>query len=526
MSSQRLHADRSLAPRFCDAVSMLVEAGRSSGDRVALRCGAESLTYRQYLGAAGACARTLLDRGHGGKRIVVALPNSLHLNVVVFGVLSAGSEVCLINPAYSERELRLQLEDARPSLVISGPDSTLDPTLAAAVDADYLAVTALDYASSPATLPDVEIRPDTPAVLLYTGGTTGRSKGVARTHRDLMLTVEGMQVCWPARLAQETWLNIAPVFHVWGFLMGCIVPAYMQAELVIAPRYKPETLVELLAQHRITVFGGGPAPIYSGLLAATNFADHDLSSLHLCPCGGSPCPPDLLRAWRSRTGVPLLQAYGMTEVAPITVCVADVDPDDCSVGFPMPHLQVEVVDLETGSTLPPGTAGEVRVSGATVLHEYLNRPDETALAVRSGWFYTGDIGKFDPAGRLYLVDRKKDMLIVGGFNVFPTEIDGVLCSHPDVLEAATVGIPDTRKGEIPVSFVALQPGTATDIAALTSHCARLLVDYKRPRTITLVDSLPRTPAGKIDRRTLAARAVEAPPASQRLERVRERPYQR
>jgi long-chain acyl-CoA synthetase len=509
MSALPLPHRATLVPRHANAVAMLRDATACASTRGALVCEGVRLTYAEYAARVGALAQMLSAHAVRGERIGVVMPNGIDVNIACFAVLAAGAELCLVNPGYSEREMRQQLEDAAPKLVLTSTVvGDLPLAIAGTIGAHWIRIdertTREALAHQSTDFPDIVIAADDPAVLLYTGGTTGVSKGVARTHRDVMLTIEGMEVCWPSRPDVEIWLNVAPVFHIWGFLMGCVVPVYGRAELVIVPRYKPEIVVELFTRHRVTVFGGGPAPIYSGLLMANNIADADLSALRVCPCGGSPCPPDLLQGWRDVLGVPLLQAYGMTEVAPITANPVAGQEKLGSVGRPMPTLNVEVVDLEDPArVLPVGEVGEIRVAGPTVMRGYRNKPEETARALVAGWFYTGDIGRFDADGYLYLVDRKKDMLIVGGFNVYPREIDEVLTSHPAVLDAATIGVPDARKGEVPVSFVVLKPGLGPTIDALVAHCRDHLVTYKQPREIVVRAALPKTAANKLDRKALA-----------------------
>jgi long-chain acyl-CoA synthetase len=235
------------------------------------------------------------------------------------------------------------------------------------------------------------------------------------------------------------------------------------------------------------------------------FATADLSALKYCPSGGAPCPEDLHREWLKRTGCPLLEGWGMSEGAPFCLNRYDGPRKLMSVGNPVPGTEVEVVDIATGTQiLPMGEAGEVRVRGPQMMLGYHNKPEETALALRGGYMYTGDIGYVDEDGFLFLVDRKKEMLIVGGFNVYPREIDEVLFNHPAIREAATVGKPDPRLGEVVVAYVVRKPDAELTEEAFFAYCKEHLVKYKRPVEVTFLDALPRTSTNKIDRIALRA----------------------
>jgi long-chain acyl-CoA synthetase len=284
------------------------------------------------------------------------------------------------------------------------------------------------------------------------------------------------------------------------------VPIYTQSTLVMVPRYDPEKVARALAEHRITVFGGGPAPIYMGLLARPELGKADLSALRYCLSGGAPCPEELHREWLARTGCPLLEGWGMSEGAPFCLNPWDGKRKVLTVGHPVPETEVQVVDVETGTRiLPLGERGEVRVRGPQLMLGYRNRPEETASALREGWMYTGDIGIVDDEGFLSLVDRKKDMVIVGGFNVYPREVDEVLFSHPKIREAATVGKPDPRLGEVLVAFVVRQAGEELTEQEFFEYCKQEMVKYKRPVEVYFVDALPKTGTNKINRPALRDR---------------------
>jgi long-chain acyl-CoA synthetase len=266
------------------------------------------------------------------------------------------------------------------------------------------------------------------------------------------------------------------------------------------PKYDPDKVVAALGEHRVTVFAGGPAPIYMGLLGSPLFDATDFSALRYCLSGGAPCPEDLHRIWLEKTGQPLLEGWGMTEGAPFCLNRFDGERKMLSVGNPVPATEVEVVDLETGETvLPMGEAGEVRVRGPQLMLRYRDSPEETAQTMRHGFVYTGDIGYTDADGFLFLVDRKKDMVLVGGYNVYPREVDELLFNHPKIREAAAVGKPDPRLGEVVVAYVALEAGEELSEDEFFAYCKEHLVKYKRPVEVYFIDALPRTGTNKINR---------------------------
>jgi len=291
------------------------------------------------------------------------------------------------------------------------------------------------------------------------------------------------------------------MFHIWGLAYATWVPIYMQSTLVMMPRYEPDKVARALGEHKVTIFAGGPAPIYMGLLASPHFDAVDLSALRYCLSGGAPCPADLHREWNARAKCPLLEGWGMSEGAPFCLNPCGSGKRKLlSVGNPVPETQVEIVDLEMGErVLPLGERGEVCVRGPQVMQDYRRRPDETRSTLRDGWLYTGDIGVVDDEGFLSLVDRKKDMVIVGGFNVYPREVDEVLFKHPKIREAATVGKSDSRLGEVLVAFVVLARGEQMTEHEFFDYCKAEMVKYKRPVQVRFVESLPKTGTNKINR---------------------------
>jgi long-chain acyl-CoA synthetase len=471
------------------------------------------ITYSELGRATSGLAAQLRSNGIGrGSRVVLMMANSIEMDVALFAVMAAGAQVAPINPFLTVSELRKVFAEIEASLIIC--DQAAAPKaaeIAAEFDVSEQFVLGPGGMSLDTWIRDpwLALEPhdfpkrDDLALLIFTGGSTGVPKGVDHTHEGLLWSCLQHVTVWPLRVGEERFLNVAPMFHIWGFGYATLVPIFAQGTLVMVPRYEPDKVVQALAQHRITVFAGGPAPIYMGLLASPFFAGADLSALKYCPSGGAPCPAELHREWLEKVGQPLLEGWGMTEGAPFCLNPYDGKRKLLSVGNPVPETELEIVDLETGErVLPLGERGEARVRGPQMGLRYRNKPEETAATYRDGWVHTGDIGYVDEEGFVFLVDRKKDMVIVGGFNVYPREVDEVLFKHPKVREAATVGKPDPRLGEVLVAFVVLDAGATLSEDEFFEYCKLEMVKYKRPVEVRFVEALPKTGTNKINRRAL------------------------
>lgn len=502
-------------PRYRSLVHMFEAAIEQRPDVMAVIWDERSITYRQFGRAVEGLRRELERIGVRGGRVVIMMPNLIEMDVALMAGMAAGAQVAPVNPFFKPTEHQKVLAgvDARV-IVCDGSSREKAEAAVEAVGAEavitlgpggttidaWIADDALEFA--PSEMPDA----DDLALLIFTGGSTGIPKGVDHTHRGLVWSLLQHCTVWPVEIGRETFLNVAPMFHIWGLAYATWVPIYAQSTLVMVPRYEPDRVVTALARHRVTVFGGGPAPIYMGLLASPLFDDADLSALKYCLSGGAPCPEELHREWQARTGCALFEGWGMSEGAPLCINPAAGTRKVLSVGHPVPETFVEVVDLEEGiRLLPRGEAGEVRVTGPQIMRGYRNNPEETAQTLRDGWIYTGDIGYIDDDGFLFLVDRKKDMIIVGGYNVYPRDVDEVLFNHPKIREAATVGKRDPRLGEVVVAFVVLDTGETMTEQELFEYCEGAMVKYKRPVEVHFVDALPRTGTNKINRIALRER---------------------
>jgi long-chain acyl-CoA synthetase len=288
-----------------------------------------------------------------------------------------------------------------------------------------------------------------------------------------------------------------------------MVPVLNQTTLVLIAQYDPGAILSAFETHGVTIFAGGPSPIYHGLMGHPNFKTTDYSSLRICSGGGSPFAVETVKAWQAVTGNSICEGYGMSEGAPISLNPDGERNKVGTCGPPSPDTEIGIVDVESGNTvLPTGENGEIRVRGPQMMAAYWQRPEETADTVRDDWIYTGDIGHLDEDGYVVIVDRKKDMAIVNGFNVFPREIDEVLFGHPDILEAATLGVPDPMMGEVIHAYVVAQSGSALDEAAVLEFCEGALIRYKVPGKVFVVAALPKTPAAKVDKRALRKQSIK------------------
>jgi len=490
-------------------VHTLWHAVESVPDNTAVIFRDRTISYREFGRATNGIANLLGGLGLDPGPIALLFPNSIEMDVAIMAVMSAGAQVAPVNPFFTVAEISKALDGFGARAIVC--DATTAEKAGAAAEKlgiEHVVVIgeggeSLDQWTGDASLdqrPEVMPKADDLALSIFTGGTTGIPKGVDHTHRGLMWGFIQHVSVWPIPYGEGVFLNVAPMFHIWGLGYATWVPIYTGGTLVMIPKYDPDEVVRGLAEHRVSIFAGGPAPIYLGLLNSPEFDKVDLSALKYCISGGAPCPEDLHNEWLKKTGCPLLEGWGMSEGAPFCLNRYDGERRMLSVGNPVPETEVQVVDLETGTRiLPVGESGEVRVKGPQMMTGYHNNPAETAHALRDGFMYTGDIGYVDDDGFLYLVDRKKDMVLVGGYNVYPREVDEVLYNHPAIREAATVGKRDDRLGEVVVAFVALEKDAELSEDEFFAYCKENLVKYKRPVEVTFIDSLPRTRTNKIDR---------------------------
>ncbi len=481
---------------------MLAAAGDATPDRIALRCTDEQLTYREYLSCVASFAEEL-GSGVGGGRVALIMANSMDAAIATYGTLAAHAQVVPLNPAYTAHELRSILSDAAPAAIVC--DAALDVVRPLADELGIDRIISVNAAgrltrwAAEGRLLQSFPEPQSLAILQYTGGTTGRSKGVNLTHAAVAANVSQREALLPSG-AHERILIVTPIYHSYAIAMGLLLAPYCSGTLSILPRYRPDDTLRTIEAHGVSLFAGSPT-LFVGLMAHENFAATNFSSLNLCFSGASALPGETMRRWEAATNCKICEGYGQSEAGPVlTFNPREGMRKHGSVGVAAPMTDIEIVDLDSGM-IPPATnePGEIRARGPQIMAGYRNRPEETAAALRDGWLYTGDIGSLDADGYLFIRDRKKDMAIVGGFNVYPREIEEVLCSHPAVVEAAVIGVPDSYRGEALVAYVVPREPAAIAAETLARYLAKHLTRYKLPRDIQICAHLPKTTVGKIDK---------------------------
>jgi long-chain acyl-CoA synthetase len=456
----------------------------------------QSLTNAALLGRVRAASRHLKDFGIGpGDVVAVKLRNRVEFVVVLFACWRLGATVTPVNPSLTDAEVARQLDDCAACLLVVQDSAT------AQGGPSTLAVGDL-YRGPSRSDPTPHLDASALALLIYTSGTTGIPKGVMLDHANLDAMAEmGRQALQIGPI--DRCLLILPLFHVNGIVVSVLMPLLAGASVIIADRFDPQTFFDTVEHERPTYFSAVPT-IYNMLAALPADVAPDTSSVRFGICGAAPAPAELLTRFETRYGFPLIEGYGLSE----GTCASTINPvagprRSGTVGIPFPGQQIRIID-ESGSEVAAGVDGEVIIAGPNVMRGYLGRPDETAKVVMDGWLHTGDIGHVDAQGYLTLVGRSKDMIIRGGENIYPKEIEDVLAGDPAVLEAAVIGVPDDKWGEVVVAYVEPRPGRTIDPAALQALCTHNLSGYKRPTLIHVVDAIPKNPVGKVDKASLRA----------------------
>ena len=477
-------------------LDMLQRAADTRPDHIALVCGDQRLSYAQYLSRVQALAGALVALGATGRRVAIVLRNGIDIAVTLFAVQAAGATAAALNPDYTAHELSPILAQTDPVAVLTHDD--LRGLLAPLVAGNCPVLTVADLEErhrQDAELPALD--PDAIAVLQFTGGTTGIPKGAMLSHRAVCTNIAQREAVLPTVSGEERVVCVMPIYHSFAAAMCLHLTAYAGGTLHILPRYRPDWLIDCIEGEAITRLPAGPT-VFNSLLGFDGLSQDRVASLKCAYSGSAPLPQDTLQRWERLTGVPIYEGYGQSEAGPVlTYHGPGMVLKQGSVGPALPLTDIEI----SGS----GPLGEICARGPQIMQGYLDRPDETATTLRDGWLYTGDIGRIDSDGYLFIEDRKKDMAIVGGYNVYPREIDEVLMQLAPVAEAGAVGVPDAYRGEVIWAFVA---GEGIDEAAVARHCAAHLVKYKRPTAVHVLDALPRTPVGKIDKQALKRLAAE------------------
>jgi long-chain acyl-CoA synthetase len=493
----------------------LVAAAGNHPQRTALRCDDVRLSYAEFDSAAARVA-TFLDRAGiaAGDRVGIMLPNTPAFAVVFYGIMRRGAIAVPMNPLLKSREVEFYLSNTGAKALFGTPAFAQAATDgAAAAGAHCWLADDASLADLVADLPQQGApvdRDDTDtAVVLHTSGTTGKPKGAELTHGGLARNAEvGVRTLLKIG-PDDVVMGCLPLFHVFGLTCGLNAAVTVGAMLTLIPRFDPAKALQVIARDHVTVFEGVPT-MYSALLSvADDFPASATASLRLCASGGAALPVQVLTDFENRFGATILEGYGLSETSPIA-CFNHPDRDRKagSIGTPIEGVEMRVVD-DNGRELAPGEAGEVQIRGHNVMKGYWNLPEETAAAISDdGWFGTGDIGKIDDDGYFYIVDRKKQMIIRGGLNIYPREIEEVLYEHPAVAEACVIGIPHDSLGEEVGAAVALKDGVSAEPEELREFVKQRVAAYKYPRKVWLVDALPKGPTGKIQRRDVVIPTAE------------------
>ncbi|MCY1145004.1 long-chain fatty acid--CoA ligase [Actinoplanes sp. Pm04-4] len=508
---------------------LLEDSARNYPERAAVVLGDRRLTYAQVDAAANQVANLLVERGiQPGDKVALSCPNLPYFPVVYYGILKAGAVVVPLNVLLKGREIAYHLKDSEakaylcfqgtPELPMGaegftgfqqtdGCDTffliTADPTAASPIEG---AETLGSGLAGKSPVFEAVLLPETdPAVILYTSGTTGQAKGAELSHSNLLLNALTCNRLFGGTPGTDTHLLVLPLFHSFGSTVNMNAGFATAATLVLLPRFDAKAAVQLLQSENVTFFAGVPT-MWWGLLNALGEGvdvERIAANMRVAVSGGSSLPVEIIREVKERFGVTILEGYGLSETSPVaTFSKPGADPRPGSIGVPIWGVEVKLIDPEWNTVESADEIGEIAIRGHNIMRGYYNRPEATAEVMRDGWFRSGDLGRRDKDGYYYIVDRAKDMIIRGGFNVYPREIEEVLITHEAVSLAAVIGVPHESHGEEVKAFVILKPGATVTEDELVEWGKEQMAAYKYPRVVSIVESLPMTATGKLLKREL------------------------
>jgi long-chain acyl-CoA synthetase len=507
---------------------ILEESTKRNPDKVAIIFDDFKLTYAQLNGAANQVANALVAQGiKPGDRVGMMLPNVPQFPIIYFGILKAGGIVVPMNVLLKGREVAYYLSDSEASALFYWDMFAADATAGAkeAPSVKNLVQVGIAPAQAPESAQDffafmgqqkptfdtVATNPDDTCLIIYTSGTTGQPKGAELTNLNLFECCHlGTHIFTFDE--NDVILAVLPMFHSFGLSNVVNGGIHGGITLTLVPRFDADKILQVIQRDKVTLFLGVPT-MYFALLNHPERSTYDLSSLRLCVSGGASIPGEVIKAWEQATGTKILEGYGLSETSPTaTFNQLDLGQKVGSIGKPIWGVEINIFD-ENDNPVPQGERGEIVIKGHNVMKGYWRRPEATAEAIKHGWFHSGDIGYIDDEGFIFIVDRKKEMIIRGGFNVYPREIEEVIYMHAAVAEAAVVGVPDEKFGEEIHAVVAPKPGMTIDTDELIAFVKERVAAYKYPRTIDVVKELPKGPTGKIMKREIkigAGKEQEAP----------------
>lgn len=488
-----------------------------------------------------------------GDRVALQMPNGLSFPIAAFGIFKAGCVLVNVNPLYTAEEMARQFQDAEPrALVIVDMFADKIPAATKGHPIPNIIVTRVaeflpslprgiiglvqkywDRSVRPIEVPHIRfpealaagrdhktrdhvevdayhqsVEPDDVACLQYTGGTTGVAKGAMLTHKNLLMNMEqSLEMCPAVQRGEEVALTALPLYHIFAFTLNLLAFYWIGSRNILIPNPRPLTNLKRAFENYKITWMSGVNTLFNGLCNETWFLDSPPKYLKFSSAGGMALQADVARRWEEVTGRPVLQGYGLTETSPVLSFNPIGKTRDGSIGIPLPSTLLRCVD-DDGNPVPQGERGEIAAKGPQVMAGYWNKPEETAIVMRDGWFLTGDIGVMEPDGYFYIVDRKKDMIVVSGFNVYPNEVEDCLALHPGIFEAAVIGVPDDTTGEAVKAYVVLNDKSLTK-EAIRVHCKEHLTAYKVPKRVEIRDDLPKSNVGKILRKDLRAEELQA-----------------
>jgi long-chain acyl-CoA synthetase len=492
--------------------SLLTESAARSPEAAAIRLGELELTYAQLDEASARLASLLRERGvEPGDRVGVMLPNVPQFPVAYYGILRAGATVVPMNVLLKRREIAFYLEDSGAELLLAW-HGFCEEARGGGEDAgaELIEVEPATFAGALAeTEPTpglAEVADDDTAVILYTSGTTGKPKGAELTHANLLTNADVSMRTTSEIQPGDVVFGGLPLFHSFGQTVAMNASLKVGACLTLVPKFEPGEALETIQRDGVTHFYGVPT-MFGALLHHPERERFDTSSLRTCITGGASMPVEVLRGFERAFGCIVLEGYGLSETSPVASSNhPDKERKPGSIGTPLEGVEMRVVD-EDDQEVPQGEVGEIVIRGHNVMKGYWERPDATGEAMRGGWFHTGDMAKVDEDGYFYIVDRKKDLIIRGGYNVYPREVEEVLYEHPKIREAAVVGVPHDEWGEEIGAAVVLHEGEELSAEEVSAYVKDRIAAYKYPRIVWFLDDLPKGPTGKILKREIEVPAA-------------------
>ncbi len=487
--------------------TLLTESAEKFPERTAIRLDDTAIPYAALDMTSKLVAGLLESKGvDAGDRVGIMLPNVPHFPMVYFGVLRMGARVVPMNVLLTAREVTHYLSNSGAKVVVAWEDFAPAAIEAAEeVGAEVITINPTNVGELIEGIAPyegvAEVEPDDTAVILYTSGTTGQPKGAELTHHNIRSNIESIKDLFQPT-EEDVFFGGLPLFHVFGQTVAMNGAVSVGAEITLLPRFDPTKALEIIQRDKVTIFMGVPT-MYAALLQVPNRADFDISSLRLCVSGGAALPVEIIRAFESEFNTAILEGYGLSETSPVaSFGRLDMERKPGTIGTPIKDVEMRIVD-EEGNVLGVGDVGELQIKGPNVMKGYWQMEEATAKAIDSdGWFSSGDMATVDEDGYYSIVDRKKEMILRGGYNVYPREVEEVLYEHPAVAEVAVMGIPHDELGEEIVAVIAFKEGESATDDELRDHAKEGVAAYKYPRHILIVDELPKGPTGKILKREI------------------------